>query len=83
MASRPVGSTTRRPPRPCGPPDRQTKALVLSDDVRNAKRYGKLVEDLGVTQAPAIVIVDRGGKARLIEGFVDAESLVQDVADAR
>ena len=63
--------------------DRRTNVLVLSDDVRNADRYGKLVEDLGVTQAPSIVIVDRDGKARLIEGFVDSQSLLQDVADIR
>lgn len=63
--------------------DRQTKALVLSDDVRNTKRYGKLVEDVGVTQAPAIVIVDRHGRAHLIEGYVDAETLVQELSDAR
>jgi hypothetical protein len=63
--------------------DRRTKVLVLSDDVRNADRYGKLVEDLGVTQAPSIVIVDRRGKARLIEGYVDEQSLAQEVSDAR
>jgi hypothetical protein len=64
--------------------DRRTKAVVvLSDDVRNADRYGKMVEDLGVNQAPAIVVIGRSGKASLIEGYIDAESLVQVVADAR
>ncbi len=63
--------------------DRRTKALVLTDDVRNSKRYGELVEDLGVTQAPSIVIVDRDGKARLIEGYVDSGTLVQELSDAR
>lgn len=63
--------------------DRRTNVVVLTDDVRNADRYGKLVEDLGVTQAPSIVIVDRAGKARLIEGFVDSQTLLQDVSDAR
>jgi hypothetical protein len=63
--------------------DRTTRVLVLSDDVRNADRYGKLVEDLGVSQAPSIVIIDREGKARLIEGYIDAGSLVQEVSDAR
>ncbi len=61
----------------------KTKALVLTDDVRNTKRYGKLVEDLGVNQAPAVVIVDRDGKAHLIEGFVDRETLIQELSDAR
>jgi hypothetical protein len=64
--------------------DRRTKAVVvLSDDVRNADRYGKMVEDLGVNQAPAIVVIGRSGTASLIEGYIDAESLVQVVADAR
>jgi hypothetical protein len=63
--------------------DRRTKALVLTDDVRNSKRYGELVEDLGVTQAPSIVIVDRDGKAHLIEGYVDSGTLVQELSDAR
>ncbi|HEX6582661.1 MAG TPA: hypothetical protein VF056_03590 [Thermoleophilaceae bacterium] len=64
--------------------DRRTKAVVvLSDDVRNADRYGKMVEDLGVNQAPAIVVIGRSGRASLIEGYIDAESLVQVVADAR
>ena len=64
--------------------DRRTKSLVvLTDDVRNADRYGSMVEDLGVNQAPAIVVIGRSGKASLIEGYIDAESLVQVVADAR
>ena len=64
--------------------DRRTKTVVvLTDDVRNADRYGSMVEDLGVNQAPAIVVIGRSGKASLIEGYIDAESLVQVVADAR
>jgi hypothetical protein len=64
--------------------DRRTKSVVvLTDDVRNADRYGAMVEDLGVNQAPAIVVIGRTGKASLIEGYIDAESLVQVVADAR
>lgn len=64
--------------------DRRTKSVVvLTDDVRNSDRYGSLVEDLGVNQAPAIVVIGRSGKASLIEGYIDAESLVQVVADAR
>ncbi len=64
--------------------DRRTKSVVvLTDDVRNADHYGSMVEDLGVNQAPAIVVIGRSGKASLIEGYIDAESLVQVVADAR
>ncbi len=63
--------------------DQRTKALVLTDDVGAVERYGKLVEDLGVSQTPSIVIIDRKGKARLIEGYVDSNTLTQAVADAR
>jgi hypothetical protein len=64
--------------------DRRTKAVVvLSDHVANVDKYGSMVEDLGVNQAPAIVVIGRSGKASLIEGYIDAESLVQVVADAR
>jgi hypothetical protein len=64
--------------------DRRTKSVVvLTDDLRNADRYESLLEDLGVNQAPAIVVIGRSGKASLIEGYIDADSLVQVVADAR
>ena len=59
------------------------KLSVFTDDVKNVSRYGKLVENLGVTQAPAIVFIDRRGTARVIEGYVDGPSLAQVVADAR
>ena len=63
--------------------NRRTQALVLSDDVAAVDRYGKLVEDLGVSQTPSIVIIDRKGNARLIEGYVDSNTLTQAVSDAR
>jgi hypothetical protein len=64
--------------------DRKTKnVVVLSDDVRNVENYEKLLENLGVSQAPAIVVIGRSGKAELVEGFIDGPSLVQVVADAR
>jgi hypothetical protein len=61
----------------------RTKAVVLTDHVDAVERYGKLVEDLGVSQTPSVVIIDRSGKARLIEGYVDSDTLTQAVADAR
>jgi hypothetical protein len=62
---------------------RRTDALVLSDHVDAVDRYGKMVEDLGVSQTPSVVLIDRTGEARLIEGYVDTETLAQAVADAR
>jgi hypothetical protein len=63
--------------------DRAKNVVVLTDDLRNVDRYGRLLENLGVTQAPAIVVIGRSGKARLVEGYVDGPSLAQVVADAR
>jgi hypothetical protein len=59
------------------------KVVVLTDHVGNVDEYGSMVEDLGVNQTPAVVVIDSRGSARLIEGYVDRESLVQVVADAR
>jgi hypothetical protein len=64
--------------------DRETRDLVvLTDHVGNVDKYGSMVEDLGVSQTPAVVVIDRQGSARLLEGYIDAASLVQVVADAR
>ncbi len=64
--------------------DEHTKKLfVFTDDVANTERYGQLVENLGVTQAPAIVYIDRRGTASLVEGYVDGPSLAQVIADRR
>jgi hypothetical protein len=63
--------------------DRRTKAVVLSDPVDAVDRYGKLLQDLGVNETPSVVIIDSRGKARLIEGYVDSDTLTQAVADAR
>jgi hypothetical protein len=59
------------------------KIVVFTDDVANTERYGRLVENLGVTQAPAIVFINRRGTASLVEGYVDGPSLAQVVADRR
>jgi thioredoxin-related protein len=63
--------------------ERSSNAVVLTDHVDAVERYGKLVEDLGVSQTPSIVLIDHAGDARLIEGFIDPQSLTQAVADAR
>jgi hypothetical protein len=62
---------------------RGAKVVVIGDTVGNVDAYGKLVQRLGVDHAPAIVLVDRRGRARLIEGFVDSGVLRQAIADAR
>jgi len=54
---------------------------VFMDKLSNLADYRRVVEGLNVSQAPSIVIVDRAKKAEVLEGFIDAGSLRQDVAD--
>jgi len=62
---------------------RAARTRVFSAPIKDVERYRRVVQGLGVSQAPAVVIVDRRGKARLVEGYVDSESLLQQVRDAR
>jgi outer membrane biosynthesis protein TonB len=56
---------------------------VFSAPITKVGRYERLISGLGVTQAPAVVIVGKSRKGRLIEGYVDSGSLRQQVKDAR
>jgi hypothetical protein len=56
---------------------------VFSDPIRRLARYRGLIGALGISQAPAVVIVDKDREARVVEGFVDPATLAQDVADSR
>jgi hypothetical protein len=58
-------------------------AVVVTDRIGNVARYGPMVQGIGIDQAPAIVIVDRQRRARVIEGYVDPETLAQEVNDVR
>ena len=54
---------------------------VVSDRLSRLGSYRAIVGRVGVTQSPAVVIV-RGSKARVVEGYVDPETLRQQVIDA-
>lgn len=56
---------------------------VFTDNIRRLARYRAVVGALGISQAPAVVIVGRDGQARVVEGFVDGGSLRQQVVDTR
>jgi len=56
---------------------------VVTDSIDNVSDYRRVLAGLGVSQAPAVVIVDSDGQGRLVEGYTDPESLRQQVADAR
>ncbi len=56
---------------------------VFSAPIAKLSSYRGVISGLGVSQAPTVVIVGKSRKARLIEGFVDAGTLQQQVRDAR
>jgi hypothetical protein len=62
---------------------RRGGAKVFSAPISRLASYGAVTAGAGVSQAPAIVILRKGRGARLVEGFVDPETLIQQVADAR
>jgi hypothetical protein len=62
---------------------RKHLAAVFTERIGNISRYRPIVGSLGVTQAPAVVIVNQQRRARVVEGYIDAETLAQEVADAR
>ena len=61
----------------------KSRVAVFSDSIANVGRYSRLVGGLGISQVPSIVIVDSKRQARLLEGYVDAGTLRQSVADAQ
>lgn len=54
---------------------------VVKDSIDHVSRYRKITAGLGVEQAPSIVIVSPDLKARLLEGYIDGDSLKQFVTD--
>jgi hypothetical protein len=56
---------------------------VFTVGLGDLSTYRPVLSGAGVSQVPAIVVVRAGKKARLLQGFVDASTLRQTVADAR
>jgi hypothetical protein len=59
------------------------RIAVFSDRIEDLADYRRLTQGLDIAQAPAIVIVGRDRRTQLVEGFIDAESLAQQVRDGR
>jgi len=57
-------------------------AAVFTDRINNIGRYEPIVGALDIHQAPAIVVVDSKTHAHVIEGYVDPQSLTQEVKDS-
>jgi hypothetical protein len=62
---------------------RSAQVAVFTDPVDRLAKYRKLIGRLGISQAPAVVIVRKDRTARVVQGYIDPATLAQDVADAR
>jgi hypothetical protein len=62
---------------------RSRDVAVFTDPVDRLAKYRKLIGQLGISQAPAVVIIRRDRTARVVQGYIDPATLAQDVADAR
>jgi hypothetical protein len=80
---------------PAASDDQATKAAVravrsagggvalFQDTVSRISDYRRLVGALGISQSPAMVVIDRNRKAQLFQGYLDSGSIRQTVRDAR
>ena len=57
--------------------------VVKTIGLDQLSNYGALVNDLGVTQSPSIVVIDRNLKGTVLTGYVDRIAINQAIADAR
>lgn len=56
---------------------------VFRDGIVHLRRYPRLINGLGISQAPAVVVIGKDRQAHVVEGYVDSGSLRQQIADAR
>jgi hypothetical protein len=61
--------------------DKSVKVFTVG--LKDLETYRPVLAGAGVSQIPAIVVVKAGRKGHLLQGFVDARTLRQTVADAR
>jgi hypothetical protein len=61
----------------------QKGVSVFKVGLDELETFRPVLSGAGVSQVPAIVVVKAGHDARLLQGFVDARTLRQTVADAR
>jgi hypothetical protein len=57
--------------------------FVKQVGINSLSTYGALVNDLGVTQSPSLVVIDRNLKGTVLTGYVDRVAINQAIADAR
>ena len=59
------------------------EVVVDQTSLGELSKLNAVVGDAGVTQSPAVVVVDRNRKATVLNGFVEVNAINQAIADAR
>jgi len=79
----PAGADDNATARAVAAQDGVAKVTVVREPVGRLAAYQQLVGALGITQAPAVVVVGKRRGATLLEGYVDGATLRQEISDAR
>jgi hypothetical protein len=57
------------------------RVALFQDTVSHISDYRRVVGSLGISQSPAMVVIDRNRQAQLLQGFVDSGSIQQTLRD--
>jgi hypothetical protein len=55
---------------------------LFQDVVARISDYRRVTGSLGISQSPAMVVIDRNRKATLLQGYLDSGTIRQTVRDA-
>lgn len=58
------------------------RVSLFQDTVAHISRYRRVVGSLGISQSPAMVVIDRNRHAELLQGYLDSGTIRQTVRDA-
>ena len=79
---------------PAASDDRATRAAIravrgagagvalFQDNVARISNYRRVIGSLGISQSPAMVVIDRNRHAQLLQGYLDSGTIRQTVRDA-
>ena len=56
---------------------------LIQDTVARISSYRRVIGTLGISQSPAMVVIDRNRNAELLQGYLDSGTIRQTVRDAR
>jgi hypothetical protein len=58
------------------------RVALFQDFVARISRYRRVTGSVGISQTPAMVVIDRNRKAELLQGYLDSGTIRQTVRDA-